>query len=42
MGRSMAREVGDDNICVNTAVPSLTISENVLNRIDRGTGSNAM
>ena len=30
MTRAMAREVGNDNICVNTIAPGLTISENVL------------
>ncbi|MHA1108786.1 MAG: SDR family oxidoreductase [Alphaproteobacteria bacterium] len=29
MSRAMAREVGDDNICVNTIAPGLTESENV-------------
>ncbi len=29
--RSIAREVGDDNICVNAIAPGLTESENVLN-----------
>jgi NAD(P)-dependent dehydrogenase (short-subunit alcohol dehydrogenase family) len=32
MSRAMAREVGDDNICVNTVAPGLTTSENVLQR----------
>jgi len=27
----MSRELGDDNICVNTLAPGLTMSENVLN-----------
>ena len=31
MSRAMAREVGDDNICVNTIAPGLTESENVVN-----------
>jgi NAD(P)-dependent dehydrogenase (short-subunit alcohol dehydrogenase family) len=31
MSRAMAREVGDDNICVNTIAPGLTLSENVVN-----------
>ena len=30
ISRAMAREVGDDNICVNTVAPGLTMSENVL------------
>jgi NAD(P)-dependent dehydrogenase (short-subunit alcohol dehydrogenase family) len=30
MSRAMAREVGDDNICINTIAPGLTASENVL------------
>jgi NAD(P)-dependent dehydrogenase (short-subunit alcohol dehydrogenase family) len=30
MSRAMAREVGDDNICVNTIAPGLTMSENVV------------
>ena len=30
MTRSIAREVGDDNICVNTIAPGLTASEGVL------------
>jgi NAD(P)-dependent dehydrogenase (short-subunit alcohol dehydrogenase family) len=30
MSRAMAREVGDDNICVNTIAPGLTMSQNVL------------
>ncbi len=32
MSRALAREVGDDNICVNTVAPGLTTSENVLER----------
>ncbi len=32
MSRAVAREVGDDNICVNTVAPGLTTSENVLER----------
>jgi len=31
MTRSMSRELGNDNICVNTLAPGLTMSENVLN-----------
>ena len=34
MTRSLSREVGDDNICVNTLAPGLTISENVQAMID--------
>ncbi len=30
--RSLARELGDDNICVNTIAPGSTMSENVLKR----------
>jgi NAD(P)-dependent dehydrogenase (short-subunit alcohol dehydrogenase family) len=30
MTRSLSREVGDDNICVNTIAPGLTESEGVL------------
>ena len=30
MSRAMAREVGDDNICVNTVAPGLTVSESVI------------
>lgn len=30
ISRAMAREVGDDNICVNTVAPGLTMTENVL------------
>jgi NAD(P)-dependent dehydrogenase (short-subunit alcohol dehydrogenase family) len=30
MSRVMARELGDDNICVNTLSPGLTMSENVV------------
>jgi len=30
ISRAMAREVGDDNICVNTVAPGLTMSETVL------------
>lgn len=30
--RSLARELGDDNICVNAIAPGLTMSENVLKR----------
>lgn len=29
MSRALARELGDDNICVNTLAPGLTVSENV-------------
>ena len=29
MSRAMAREVGEDNICINTIAPGLTESENV-------------
>jgi NAD(P)-dependent dehydrogenase (short-subunit alcohol dehydrogenase family) len=29
MSRAMARELGDDNICVNVLAPGLTVSENV-------------
>ena len=32
MTRSLARELGDDNICVNTIAPGSTMSENVLKR----------
>ena len=32
MSRAVAREVGADNICVNTVAPGLTTSENVLER----------
>jgi NAD(P)-dependent dehydrogenase (short-subunit alcohol dehydrogenase family) len=32
MTRSLARELGDDNICVNTIPPGSTMSENVLKR----------
>ena len=32
MTRSLARELGDDNICVNTIAPGGTMSENVLKR----------
>ncbi len=31
MTRAMAREVGDDNICINSLAPGLTESENVAN-----------
>ncbi len=30
MTRSLARELGDDNICVNTIAPGLTLSESIL------------
>ena len=30
MSRAMAREVGEDNICVNTVAPGLTLSESVV------------
>jgi NAD(P)-dependent dehydrogenase (short-subunit alcohol dehydrogenase family) len=30
MSRALAREIGDDNICVNTLAPGLTMSENVV------------
>jgi NAD(P)-dependent dehydrogenase (short-subunit alcohol dehydrogenase family) len=30
MTRAMAREVGDDNICVNAIAPGLTMSEGVV------------
>ena len=30
--RSLARELGEDNICVNAIAPGLTMSENVMNR----------
>ena len=30
MTRCLAREVGDDNICVNSLAPGLVMSENVL------------
>ncbi len=36
MTRSLSREVGDDNICVNTIAPGLTMSENVINNMDGG------
>ncbi len=29
MSRALAREVGEDNICVNTVAPGLTLSESV-------------
>ncbi len=32
MTRSLARELGDDKICVNTIAPGSTMSENVLKR----------
>ena len=32
MTRCISREVGDDNICVNTLAPGLVMSENVLAR----------
>jgi NAD(P)-dependent dehydrogenase (short-subunit alcohol dehydrogenase family) len=32
MTRAMAREVGDDNICVNAVAPGLTMSEGVLEK----------
>lgn len=31
MTRCLARELGDDGICVNTLAPGLVMSENVLN-----------
>jgi NAD(P)-dependent dehydrogenase (short-subunit alcohol dehydrogenase family) len=31
LSRAMAREVGEDNICINTIAPGLTQSEAVLN-----------
>ncbi len=34
MTRSLSRELGGDNICVNTIAPGLTMSENVLDRAD--------
>ncbi|MEK9679780.1 MAG: glucose 1-dehydrogenase [Rhodospirillaceae bacterium] len=36
MTRSLSREVGEDNICVNTIAPGLTMSENVINNMDGG------
>lgn len=36
MTRSLSREVGDDNICVNTLAPGLTMSENVVDLMDGG------
>ena len=32
--RSLAREVGDDNICVNAIAPGSTMSENVVSRVN--------
>ena len=34
MTRSLSRELGADNICVNSIAPGLTMSENVLDRSD--------
>jgi NAD(P)-dependent dehydrogenase (short-subunit alcohol dehydrogenase family) len=34
MTRSLAREVGDDNICVNAIAPGSTMSENVVARLN--------
>jgi len=49
MTRAMAREVGDDNICVNAIAPGLTMSEAVLENgiwsedwIDRNVASRAL
>ena len=49
MTKAMARELGDDNICVNAIAPGLTMSEAVLDNgiwsdewIDRNTASRAL
>jgi len=49
MTRAMAREVGDDNICVNAVAPGLTLSEGVVENghwsedwIDRNVASRAL
>ena len=49
MTRCLAREVGDDNICVNSLAPGLVMSENVLAQenfddaaVDANTASRAL
>jgi NAD(P)-dependent dehydrogenase (short-subunit alcohol dehydrogenase family) len=41
MARCLARELGEDNICVNTLAPGLTLSANVVGNNDWGGGIGA-